>query len=64
MQQACENVTKISQGSFKVWTLTITQSQSSVSLVCIAMNMKLFIEKWNIETKNEKEFFFTFIIFL
>ena len=64
MQQACENVTKISQGSLKVWTLTITQSQSGVSLVCIAMNMKLFIEKWNIETKNEKEFFFTFIICL
>lgn len=64
MQQACENVIKISQGSLKVWTLTITQSQSSVSLVCIAMNMKLFIEKWNIETKNEKEFFFTFIFLL
>ena len=64
MQQAFENVIKISQGSLKVWTLTITQSQSGVSLVCIAMNMKLFIEKWNIETKNEKEFFFTFIICL
>ena len=59
MQQAFENVIKISQGSLKVWTLTITQSQSGVSLVCIAMNMKLFIEKWNIETKNEKEFFFS-----
>ena len=48
-------------GEFKrLGSQTITQSQSSVSLVYISMNIKLFIEKWNIETKNEKEFFYIY----
>ena len=61
MRQVCENFLENFTGEFKrLGSQTITPSQSSVSLVYISMNIKLFIEKWNIETKNEKDFFYIY----
>lgn len=52
------------KGVYKALNANHHPDSINVFLVCITMNnIKLLIEKWIIETKNEKEFFYI-IIFL